>query len=147
MILERAEELNVGGPFYKMLKDLSPGVKISITRSISIAFEQYMNKINWNDEQFDDEAFMGEWKEYLNKSATWYDKVSDDIKVNPEFHEELAVKINETITKILSEEPKKEQIEEVERLQKLTKTEYDYSCRAEARFVIEKLTRELKNSK
>jgi hypothetical protein len=130
-----------------MLKDLSPGLKTSITRSISLSFEQYMNKINWSEDQFDIEAFMGEWKSYLHKSASWYDKVSDEIKASPLFHEELVVKINETINKILAEKPKPEQMEEIEELQMKVNKEYNYSCRAEARYVLEKLREELKRNK
>ncbi|WP_108668894.1 hypothetical protein [Peribacillus acanthi] len=127
-----------------MLKELSSGIKISISRSISTAFEQYMNKIEWDEDKANIEEFANDWKEYINKNASWYDKVDDQTKANPTFHEELAVKMNETIEKILTEEPTAEQIEEIEKLAKQLKIEDpSYSCRAEARYVIDKLNSQL----
>jgi glycyl-tRNA synthetase beta subunit len=128
-----------------MLKDLTPGVKISISRSISTAFEQYMDKINWDENKADLHEFVAEWKEYIHNHASWYEKVDPELKADPSFHEELAAKINQIIEKILNEMPTPEQIEEIERLQKLTGgKEYTYSCRSEARYIIEKLNEELK---
>lgn len=130
-----------------MLKKLSPGVKISISRSISTAFEQYMNSIEWNEEKADIEMFVMQWREYINDHASWYEKVDDDIKNDSNFHAELADKINKTIYKILSEHPTEEQIAEIEALQKqVPSKEYVYSCRAEARYVIEQLQNTLKKN-
>lgn len=130
-----------------MLKNLSPGVKISISRSISTAFEQYMNSIEWNEEIADMKMFVLQWKEYITQNASWYEKVDETLKTDPAFHEELANKINQTINKILSERPTDDQIEEIEELQKqVSIKEYTYSCRAEARYVIEQLQKELKKN-
>lgn len=127
-----------------MFKDLSTGIKISITRSITTSFEQYMSGIGWNEKKFSIENFVEEWRNYISTSATWYDKISDDVKNDSTFHAELAGKINETIDKILSEEPTAEQMTEIEKLQKEVGKEYDYSCKSEAKYVIERLKDELK---
>lgn len=127
-----------------MFKDLSPGIKISITRSITTSFENYMNEIGWNEKVFSMEKFVEEWRNYIHANSSWYDKMDDDIKNNPVFHEQLAVKINETIDKILSEEPTKNQMDEIEKLQKELGEEFDYSCKTEAKYVIELLKEELK---
>ncbi|RFU67096.1 hypothetical protein D0469_15860 [Peribacillus saganii] len=121
-----------------MFKDLSSGVKISITRSISTVFEHYMAKIDWEESRFSMEAFVVEWQEYITKHASWYNKVDNDIKGNPLFHEEMASKINETINKILSEEPTQEQMDDIKALEAKLGKEIPFSCRAEARYVIEK---------
>jgi hypothetical protein len=127
-----------------MFKDLSPGIKISITRSITTVFEQYMNRIEWDESRMDLSVFMAEWSEYIHNQASWFDKVEKGIKNNPQFHEELAEKINETIEKILSEEPTQAQMDEIEALQKELHEDYNYSCKTEAKFLIEKLKEELK---
>ncbi|WP_019243155.1 MULTISPECIES: hypothetical protein [Bacillus] len=130
-----------------MFKNLSPGVKISISRSISTAFEQYMNSIEWDENKADIEMFVKEWREYIIHNASWYDKVDDDIKADPAFHKDLADKINQTIDKILSEVPTEEQMAEIEELQKQVPDKvYSYSCRTEARFVLEKLNQEIKKN-
>lgn len=134
----------MGGTFTRMFKDLSPGIKISITRSITTTFEQYMSNIGWSESKFDLTNFVNEWRQYITNHSSWYDKVSDDIKNNSAFHEELAVKINETIEKILSEEPTKEQMEEIEVLQSKLGEEYDYSCKSEAKYLIDFLKEEIK---
>jgi hypothetical protein len=122
-----------------MFKDLSPGIKISITRSITTAFEQYMNRIDWNESKMDLSAFIADWRDYIQNQASWFEKLDSDIKNNPLFHEELAEKINETIEKILSEEPTQAQMDEIDALQKEVREEYNYSCKTEAKYVIEKL--------
>lgn len=127
-----------------MFKDLSTGIKISITRSITKSFEDYMSEIGWNEKKFSIENFVAEWRKYINTNASWYDKIDDDQKNDPTFHEELAGKINETIDKILSEEPTQEQMEEIDKLQKALGKEYDYSCKTEAKYVIERLKEDLK---
>ncbi|CAG9606635.1 hypothetical protein [Pseudoneobacillus rhizosphaerae] len=128
-----------------MFKDLSPGIKISITRSITTAFEQYMNRIDWNESKMDLSAFIADWRDYIQNQASWFDKLESDIKNNPLFHEELAAKINETIEKILSEEPTEAQMDEIDALQKEVREEYDYSCKTEAKYVIEKLKKKQSN--
>ncbi|GIN63014.1 hypothetical protein J27TS8_30070 [Robertmurraya siralis] len=127
-----------------MFKEFSPGIKISITRSITTSFEKYMNDIGWNEEKFNIEKFVQEWKHYITGSSSWYDKISDEVKNDPAFHEQLAEKINETIDKILSEAPTKEQMAEIESLQKEWGEEFDYSCKTEAKYVIEKYKELLK---
>lgn len=127
-----------------MFKDLSSGIKISISRSISTVFEQYMNQIGWNEKKFDMKDFMKEWSHYINHNASWYDKIDDAIKNNPVFHEELADKMNQTINKILSEEPTKDQMDEIESLQQKLGEEHDYSNKTEAKYVIDLLKEKLK---
>jgi len=130
-----------------MYKNLSPGVKISISRSISTAFEQYMKSIQWDEDKADIAMFVKDWKEYITHSASWYAKVDESVKEDPAFHRELATKINQTIDKMLNEKPTDEQMETIERLQKQANCkEYIYSCRAEARYVIEKLQQEVDNA-
>ncbi len=103
-----------------------------------------MNDIGWNEEKFNIEKFVQEWKHYITGSSSWYDKISDEVKNDPAFHEQLAEKINETIDKILSEAPTKEQMAEIESLQKEWGEEFDYSCKTEAKYVIEKYKELLK---
>lgn len=130
-----------------MLKDLAPGVKISITRSITTVFEQYMARINWEENKYDLNEFIHEWREYIGNNASWFDKVSEEMKVSPSFHEDLAQKINETIQKILSEEPTAEQIAELEQLQEKTGNEISYSCKAEAKYLLDCLSSEQSKKK
>ncbi|WP_235822777.1 hypothetical protein [Cytobacillus massiliigabonensis] len=127
-----------------MFKNLSQGVKISISRSITTSFEQYMSKIDWNENKFNMNHFVAEWRDYINNHSSWYSQISDDMKINPTFHEELADKINGTLDKILSEEPSPAQIEEINNLQKELHEEVGYSCKMEAKYVIEKLKEKLK---
>ncbi|MBW3110340.1 hypothetical protein KYJ26_00590 [Bacillus sp. MCCB 382] len=122
-----------------MLKNLSSGTKISITRSIKTSFEQYMASIQWQEDKFDIQDFISSWRTYINEHASWYKNLSDETKNDDEFHQELALKINETMEKILSEEPTSEQIDMLENLQKQSGTDYDYSCKLEAKYLIERL--------
>jgi hypothetical protein len=126
------------------LKDLSQGIKISISRSITTSFESYMKNINWDEDKFNLQSFVGEWREYINNHASWYSQVGDEIKADPAFHGELAEKINEVINKILSDKPTQAQMDEITALQEELGEEYDYSCKLEAKFVLEKLKNELK---
>ncbi|MCM3004641.1 hypothetical protein [Priestia koreensis] len=123
-----------------MLKNLPQGTKISITRSIHIAFEQYMSNIQWNENQFDINDFIQQWKQYIEQNASWFKNLDAETKADPIFHEELAVKINETIEKILAEEPTEEQIHKLEELTKSTGKEIDYSSKLEARYLIDTLS-------
>jgi len=127
-----------------MFNELSPGIKISISRSISTVFEQYMENIKWDENKYNLEDFIKEWREYINNHASWFGQVSDDIKKDPRFHEDLAKKINETIEKILTEAPTTDQVEKMNQLQKELKKDYSYSCKAEAKYLIQSLTSQVK---
>jgi hypothetical protein len=123
-----------------MFNSLPHGIKISITRSISAAFEQYMKSIQWDEQKYDLEAFVNYWRDYAEKNASWFDKMNEEMKSNPEFHEELAAKINETIEKILTEPPTEEQMKELDRLiQELGIEDIDYTCKTEAKYHIDRL--------
>ncbi|MFB1082129.1 hypothetical protein [Jeotgalibacillus sp. JSM ZJ347] len=126
-----------------MLQQLPTGTKISITRSINTAFEQYMSEIEWNEDQFNMVEFMNSWSRYITTQASWYESLEPSVKESPEFHEQLANKINETIEKVLEEEPTPAQIERIEQLQLSTGSEMDFSCKAEAKYVIQTLERKL----
>ncbi|GIN86531.1 hypothetical protein J6TS2_29170 [Heyndrickxia sporothermodurans] len=80
-------------------------MKISISRSISTVFEQYMEKISWSEKKYSLEDFIKQWQLYINEHASWYEKLDDDIKKDPTFHDELAEKINETIKKFFLSHP------------------------------------------
>lgn len=118
-----------------MYKDLSSGVKISITRSISTSFEMYLANIGWDEEKFSMEDFVLCWQKYFTENSAWFDKVPQDLLLSNEFHEEVAKKMDEVIEKILNDEPTKKQIESIEKLQKTLGTSYTYSCKAEATYV------------
>jgi tRNA nucleotidyltransferase/poly(A) polymerase len=123
-----------------MLKNLPQGTKISITRSITLAFKQYMNRIAWNEDKFDPAEFVQEWRDYIEKHSTWFHSLDDKVKQDPSFHEELAKKINEVMEKVLNEQPSSEQIEKIQRLaEELNIKDIHYSCKAEADYHIERL--------
>ncbi|MCH4826857.1 MAG: hypothetical protein N2C11_07260 [Planococcus sp. (in: firmicutes)] len=122
-----------------MYKSLSPGVKSSITKSISKVFERYMAQIEWQEQKFQLADFMNAWKAYIENEAKWYKQVSEEVKVAPEFHESIAEKINHTIDRILKEPPSENQVARIENKQEYLQTSYDYACRAEADFVESKL--------
>ncbi|MEQ6356120.1 hypothetical protein ABNX05_15950 [Lysinibacillus sp. M3] len=124
-----------------MYKELSSGVKISITRSISTSFESYLASIDWKEERFSMEDFIASWQTYFQENAAWIEKIPADVLMNTEFHEEMAQKIDEVIAKILNEEPTAKQIETIEALQKELGTSYSYNCKAEAAY-IEQLLKE-----
>ncbi|QPA30769.1 hypothetical protein [Thermaerobacillus caldiproteolyticus] len=123
-----------------MLKNLPHGVKISIARSITRAFEKYMNDIEWEETKFHPPAFMQEWRSYIEKNSNWFHSLDEQIKSDPSFHEELANKINEMIEKVLSEAPTNEQLAKIETLAKeLNLKDIHVSCKAEANYYIERL--------
>lgn len=124
-----------------MYKQLSSGVKISITRSISTSFESYLASIGWNGDRFSMEDFIASWQVYFQENAAWVEKIPTNILMSSEFHEEMAKKIDEVIAKILNEEPTAKQIETIEALQKELGTDYSYDCKAEAAY-IEQLLKE-----
>lgn len=131
-----------------MLKNLPHGVKISISRSITTAFEKYMKEIKWNENKYNIEEFMKGWQVYAGKNSSWLEQIDDSVKNNPTFHQELADKINQSIKKVLTEDPKEDQIQELERLtKKLNMDEVEFSCRAEANYLIEVLKEKVKNKK
>ncbi|NLY78822.1 MAG: hypothetical protein GX072_02610 [Lysinibacillus sp.] len=127
-----------------MYKQLSSGVKISISRSISTAFEQYLASIGWNEDKFSMEDFVANWQKYFMENAAWFEKVPQEVLLNPEFHEEIAQKIDDVIAKILNEEPTKKQIESIEKMQKQLGTNYTFGCKAEANYVEQLLKEQLK---
>lgn len=127
-----------------ILNSLPHGVKISITRSITTAFEQYMARIMWDEKTYSPHDFIKEWQHYIQNSASWYSDVPAEIKTDPRFHEELAQKINQVVEKIFSEKPTEKQIETIDSLQEKLGTDYDFSCKAEARFYIDFLKDSLK---
>ncbi|WP_438315064.1 hypothetical protein [Sporosarcina sp. FA9] len=118
-----------------MYKDLSPNLKISITRSITQTFEQYMSDIAWSEDKFRIEDFVSSWQQYITTKALWYTEIPDDIKLNPGFHEELAVRINEIIDRILQDPPTDEQIATIQMMQEKQGTHYEYDCKAQAAYV------------
>lgn len=123
-----------------MFNQLPQGIKISISRSISTAFEQYMKNIEWDEKKYNLQDFINQWREYAEKNASWFDKIDQNIKEDLQFHEDLAKKINETIEKILMEPPTQSQMDELDRLiKKLNIEDIDYSCKAEAKYHIERL--------
>ena len=124
-----------------MYKQLSSGIKISITRSISTSFEAYLASIGWEEDKFSMEDFMASWQEYFKTNAAWIDKIPQEILLSTEFHEEIAKKIDEVMDKILTEPPTEKQIETIDALQAQLKTNYSYSCKAEAAY-IEQLLKE-----
>ena len=127
-----------------MYKQLSSGVKISITRSISTSFEAYLASIGWDEDKFSMENFMAYWQNYFKDNAAWIDKVPPEILLSTEFHEEIAKKIDEVIDKILNEEPTEKQKKEIAKLQKQLGTDYQFDCKAEAAYVEQLLKDKLK---
>ena len=129
-----------------MYKQLSSGVKISITRSISTSFEAYLASIGWDENQFSIEDFVVSWQKYFKENAAWYDKIPQEFLQSIQFQEELANKINEVIAKMLNEKPTAKQIESIDKLQQELGTSYSYGCKAEATY-IEQLLLNQKNHK
>ena len=127
-----------------MYKQLSSGVKISITRSISTSFEAYLASIGWDENKFSMEDFMAYWQNYFKDNAAWIDKVPQDVLLSTEFHGEIAKKIDEVIEKILNEEPTEKQKKEIAKLQKQLGTNYEFDCKAEAAYVEQLLKDKLK---
>src|SRR4051812_33708730 len=99
-----------------MYKQLSSGVKISITRSISTSFESYLASIDWDEDKFSMENFMEYWQKYFTESAAWFDKVPQEVLLSTEFHAEIAKKMDEVIAKLLSEEPTAKQIASIDKM-------------------------------
>lgn len=127
-----------------MYKQLSSGVKISITRSISTSFEAYLASIGWDEEKFSMEDYMISWQAYFKENAAWIDKVPADVLLSEEFHAEIAKKMDEVIAKILNEPPTEKQKQEIAKLQKQLGTNYSFDCKAEAAYVEQLLKNKLK---
>ena len=127
-----------------MYKQLSSGVKISITRSISTSFEAYLASIGWDEEKFSMEDYMVSWQSYFKNNAAWIDKVPSEILLSNEFHAEIAKKMDEVIAKILNEEPTEKQKKDIAELQKKLGTKYKFDCKAEAAYVEQLLKDKLK---
>ena len=127
-----------------MYKQLSSGVKISITRSISTSFEAYLASIGWDEDKFSMEDFMASWQKYFKENAAWIERIPQEVLLSNEFHEEIAKKIDEVIDKILTEPPTEKQIETIDALQAQLNTNYSYSCKAEAAYVEQLLQEKLK---
>ncbi|MEG0472854.1 MAG: hypothetical protein RR588_11010 [Solibacillus sp.] len=127
-----------------MYKQLSSGVKISITRSISTSFESYLASIAWEEDKFSMEDFMISWQSYFKDNAAWIDKVPQEVLLSNDFHEEIAKKIDEVMTKILNEAPTEKQKTEIAKLQKKLGTNYTFDCKAEAAYVEQLLKENLK---
>lgn len=126
-----------------MYNNLSPNLKSSITRSITQTFELYMESIDWSESKFNIEDYMKSWRDYIVTKALWYSEIPDSTKTSPIFHQEMAVRINEVIERILDEPPTKKQIENIRALEKQCNKSYDYSCKAEAAYVEKLLKQQL----
>lgn len=122
-----------------MYKNLPSGIKISITRSISTAFEHYMASIDWEEDRFDMNDFIFFWRAYSEEQGTWFAKVEPEVKEDPGFHEAIAKKINETIEKIISEPVSEDLAASIEIKQEKLGTSYQYGCKAEAQYVEQRL--------
>lgn len=123
-----------------MFQSLPQGIKISVSRSIKTAFENYMNMIKWDEDKFKFENFVHFWREYSQKNASWFDKIDHETKMDKQFHQELTDKMNETIEKVLTTPPSQDEMDELQQLiQNLDIDDIDYSCKAEAKYHIEQL--------
>ena len=127
-----------------MYKQLSSGVKISITRSISTSFEAYLASIGWDEEKFSMEDYMVSWQTYFKENAAWIDKIPAEVLLSSEFHAEIAKKMDEVIAKILNEAPTDKQVAAISKLQKQLGTDYKFDCKAEAAYVEQLLKDKLK---
>ena len=94
-----------------------------------------MSDIDWSVEDYSIEQFYANWREYITTKALWYDKIPDDVKASPEFHKELAERVEEVLIRILNDPPTEEQIAQIEILQQQLNTHYTYDCKAEAVYV------------
>ncbi|WP_461201731.1 hypothetical protein [Anoxybacillus sp. TBDG-1] len=131
-----------------MLKRLPHRMKMNMTLSIKKVFERYMASIGWDETKYDAATFMEQWRHYLYNEATWFVELDDAIKTNPQFHEQLAARINEIIDQLVNEPPTDEQIAEINRLvERLGIDDFPYGCKLEAKYHIERLQQELKKKK
>ncbi|WP_369900912.1 hypothetical protein [Bacillus manliponensis] len=119
-----------------MYKQLPHGVKVGITRSIVVSFAEYMAEIEWNEEKFDIQQFVEQWKQYIYTKSIWIQKVDDELKQHPDFHQALAVKVNEKIHEIIAEKPTAEQLQQ---LQGQNVHHADSFCKLEAQYHIDRI--------
>lgn len=123
-----------------MLKNLPRGTKVSITNSVKSAFELYMSNLKWDLESYNWDDFLTVWRKYNEDHASWQSTVEESVLDSEEFHQELATKMNEDITKMLNEDPTEDQIQQIEQLVKeLNVEDPSYSCKLEAKYHIERL--------
>lgn len=118
-----------------MYKNLPSGIKISISRSITTAFEHYMASIGWEEDRFDMNDFIFFWRAYSEEQGTWFAKIDPEVKEDAGFHEAIAKKINETIEKIVSEPVSEDLAASIEIKQEKLGTSYQYGCKAEAQYI------------
>ena len=83
-----------------MYKQLPHGVKMGLHAQLLFLLK-YMKEIEWNEEKFDMQQFVEQWKQYLYTKSTWVNKVDDELKGHPDFHQALAMKVNEKLTSLL----------------------------------------------
>ena len=122
-----------------MYGSLPQGIKNSITRSIKIAFENYMKNIEWDSEKYSWEDFLDEWKNTFNNGSSWFAKVDSVMKEDSSFHESLATKVTEVVEKMLSEDPTKEQLDALKNISgNIGIGIEEISCKLEAKYYIEK---------
>lgn len=125
-----------------MLNKLSKDMITSLNRSVSVAFQQYMENIQWDKDQFNIQDFFDEWQGFVYGSS-WYKNISSEMEFSTEFHEQVVAQVSETIGEILDSPVTKSQIREIIALQKELGGEYQYSCNAEAVYVIKTLKAKL----
>ncbi len=94
-----------------------------------------MSDIGWAEDKYNIEQFYANWREYITTKALWYEKIPDEIKANPKFHEDLAKRVEEVLVRVLNDPPAEEQIAQIEILQEKLGTHYEYGCKAEALYV------------
>lgn len=127
-----------------MYNNLPHGIKISITRSIKVAFENYMESIHWDEDKYNFENFLAEWKKYSEKNASWFENINKEMLNNPTFSEELLEKINDTIKKMIITQPTEDQMKQIDELiEDLGIEDIDYCCKMEADFVLKQLNKQL----
>lgn len=106
-----------------------------------------MSNIDWSQEKFKIEDYISSWQQYITTKALWYSEISNDVKESPEFHEELAIRINKIIERILEDPPTDEQIATIQIMQEKLNTHYEYECKAQAVYVERLLESHLNNMK
>jgi len=99
-----------------MYKQLPHGIKMKISRSIMESFKQYMSDIEWNVEKCKIEDYTEYWQRYVVNHSKWLDELEEDVRQNPLFHEELAIRITEKVNQLLNEDPTEKQLESLQEL-------------------------------
>lgn len=120
-----------------MYKDLSAGTKRSITLSVKRSFSDYMQDINWDDQQYSSDDFIKYWIEYSRNHTSWFPEVETALNRDPAFQQEMTDKVNSIIQQIFETPPTDQQMEDIERLaKKHNVNEPDYCCKLEAEQII-----------